>query len=86
MKRVRKSFNHEGHEEHEGKGEWNCNHEIHGMHERGEAPESAASAVDFLSASGWAWVGLGKPRILGKKKISRRDAKPPRGEGEKYEG
>ena len=26
---------------------------------RGEAPESAASAVDFLSASGWAWVELG---------------------------
>ena len=38
------------------------NHERHGKHEKGE--ESAASAVVFLSADGWAWVGLGKPRIL----------------------
>ena len=38
-------------------------HEIHGNHERGEASESAASAVVFLSASGWAWVE-GKPPIL----------------------
>ena len=35
---------------------------MHGKHEKGE--ESAASAVVFLSADGWAWVGLGKPRIL----------------------
>ena len=36
------------------------NHEMHGKHEKGE--ESAASAVVFLSADGWAWVGLGKKR------------------------
>ena len=47
----------------------------------GEAPESAASAVVFLSADVWAWVELGKPLIRGKKRISRKAAKPPREEG-----
>jgi len=53
------------------------NHEMHGKHEKGE--ESAASAVVFLSADGWAWVGLGKPRILREEEEvltqSRKDAK-----------
>ena len=60
----RRGLNHKVTKSTEGWGRWgNFNHEIHGNHERGEAPESAASAVVFLSASGWAWVE-GKPPIL----------------------
>ena len=56
-------------------------HEIHGNHERGEAPESAASAVVFLSAYVWSWVVLGNPLIRGKKRISH--AKTPRPKGKR---
>ena len=59
----------------------NFNHEIHGNHERGEAPESAASAVVFLSAYVWSWVVLGNPLIRGKKRISH--AKTPRPKGKR---
>ena len=56
------------------------NHEMHGKHEKGE--ESAASAVVFLSADGWAWVGLGKPRILREEEVLTQSRK--RGDG-KYD-
>ena len=81
----RRGLNHKVTKSTEGWGRWgNFSHEIHGNNERGEAPESAASAVVFLSAYVWSWVVLGNPRIRGMERISRKDPKTQREEEEEF--